>query len=107
MFIDLFFFFNFPRRVEKSIKERVTAGGEHGDHVEGEEEEVVVGPAHQRYLQQTQCGAEGEAVRLTSRSSRMLRILTGSQPIMKTRSISSKMAFVYLKSEGDKLRKCF
>ena len=94
-------------RVEESIKERVTAGGEHGDHVEGEEEEVVVGPAHQRYLHQTQCGTEGEAARLTSRSSRMLRILTGSQPIMKTRSISSKMAFVYLKREGDKLRKCF
>ena len=94
-------------RVEESIKERVTAGGEHGDHVEGEEEEVVVGPTHQRYLHQTQCEAEEEAVRLTSRSSRMLRILTGSQPIMKTRSISSKMALVYLKSEGDKLRKYF
>ena len=92
-------------RVEESIKERVTAGGEHGNHVEGEEEEVVVGPTHQGYLHQTQYGAEGEAVGLTSRSSRMLRTLTGSQPIMKTRSISSKMAFLYLKSKGDKLRK--
>ena len=51
---------NFPRRVEISEKERVAAGGEHGDHVEGEEKDVVVGLTRQRDLQQTQC----EAVRL-------------------------------------------
>ena len=50
MFIDLFFSLNFPMRVEESIKERVTAGGEHGDHVEGEEEEVVARPAQDRHL---------------------------------------------------------
>ena len=51
---------NFPSSVEKSEKERVAAGGEHGNHVEGEEKDVVVGPTQQRDLKQTQC----EAVRL-------------------------------------------
>ena len=46
---------DFPGRVEDSVEERVAAGGEHGDDVEGEEEDVVVWPTHQWYLQQSQC----------------------------------------------------
>ena len=41
---------NFPTRVEESVEERVAAGGEHGNHVEGEEKDVVVGPTRQRNL---------------------------------------------------------
>lgn len=42
---------NFPGRVEESVEERVAAGGEHGNYVEGEEKDVVVRPTRQRDLQ--------------------------------------------------------
>ena len=44
-------FFDLPVWAEPAVEEGVAAGGEHGDQVEGEEEEVVVGPTEERDLQ--------------------------------------------------------
>ena len=97
-----------PRGAEPAVEERVAAGGQHRHHVEGEEEEVVVGPARQRHLESTAVHFTRGTVNedsFTSKSSKMLIMFNGSQQTVKTSNMQSRMMLLYL--EFNFLRRYF